>query len=171
VASRGRGAADRAKRRLTCDYADLVDDALSFRIGSSNREHVVVRLSRRERPEATDVDDANWVYATIEIAAGAFRGEVDATLRAEDFARFRDELRPLYTDLAGRAKFDTMEEWLSIDVVGDGKGHFHAECAAVDHPGTGNRLAFAIDFDQTELPTIVRALDAICEAMPVIGTR
>jgi hypothetical protein len=34
------------------------------------------------------------VDATIEIAAGAFRGEVDATLCTEDFARFRDEIRP-----------------------------------------------------------------------------
>lgn len=146
-------------------------DSLSFRVGSSNREHVIVRPSRREYPEAEDSDDGNWVYATIEIAAGAFRGTFEAMLRAEEFVRFRDELRPLYERLSGKATFDTMEGWLRIDVQGDGKGHFHAACEAIDQPGLGNPLTFKIDFDQTELPAIVQGLDAICEAVPVVGAR
>jgi hypothetical protein len=143
--------------------------SLSFRVGSSNREHVIVRPSRREYPEAADYDDGNWVYATIEIAAGSFRGSFEALLRAEEFVRFRDELRPLYERLTGKATFDTMEGWLRIDVQGDGKGQFHAACEAIDQPGLGNRLRFKIDFDQTELSAIVRDLDAICKAVPVVG--
>ena len=54
---------------------------------------------------------------------------------------------------------------------GGRKGHFHAECEAMDQPGTGNRLAFKIDFDQTELPDILRGLDAICDAIPVVGRK
>jgi hypothetical protein len=146
-----------------------VFDSLSFRVGSSNRAHVIVRPSRREYPEAQDYYDGNWVYTTIEIAAGAFRGRFEAMLRAEEFVRFRDELRPLYESLSGRATFDTMEGWLRIDVQGDGKGHFHAACEAIDQPGLDNRLTFKIDFDQTELPAIVQGLDAICEAVPVVG--
>jgi len=143
-------------------------DAPALRIGRSNA-HVTVAPSRRECPNATDYSDANWIIATITIAAGAFRGDYEAQLRAEEFVRFRDELRPLHEKLAGRAKFDTMEEWLSIEVEGDGKGHFHADCVAVDLPGTGNRLAFGIDFDQTDLPEILGGLDAMIEAFPVIG--
>ena len=147
-------------------------EAPYFRVGSSNREHVIVRPSRREFPEATDYHDGNWVYATIEIAAGAFRGCInDAMLRAEEFVRFRDELRPLYERLSGQATFDTMEGWLRIDIHGDGKGHFRATCQAIDMPGTGNRFTFAIDFDQTELPAIVHELDIVCEAVPVVGSR
>jgi hypothetical protein len=33
----------------------------------------------------------------------------------------------------------------------------------------GNRLTFTIDFDQTEVPDIMRGLDAVCEAFPVVG--
>jgi len=62
-----------------------------------------------------------------------------------------------------------MEGWLRIDVQGDGRGHFDAACEAIDQPGIGNRLAFKIDFDQTELPSIVQRLEAICEAVPVVG--
>ena len=46
---------------------------------------------------------------------------------------------------------------------------FHAAYEAIDQPGLGNRLTFKIDFDQTELPAIVQGLDAICEAVPVVG--
>jgi hypothetical protein len=62
-----------------------------------------------------------------------------------------------------------MEGWLKIDIEGDGKGHFHAACVALDQPGIGSKLAFGVDFDQTELPEILRGLDAICETFPVVG--
>lgn len=116
-----------------------------------------------------DYWDGNWVYATISIVAGGVRAEFEAQLRTEEFLRFRDELRPLHDSLVGRAKFDTMEELLSINIAGDGKGHFHADCVAVDMPGTGNRLTFGIDFDQTDLPEILRGLDAITKAFAVVG--
>lgn len=152
-------------------YAGLVDKALAFRIRGLNREHVIVHPTGRERPEASDYWDGNWVYATVTVAARAFRGEFEAQLRAEEFVRFRDQLQVLYETLKGGAKFETMEGWLTVDIQGDGKGHFRAACIAVDQPGIGNRLAFALDFDQTELPEILRGVDAICAAFPVVGKR
>ena len=142
----------------------------SFRIGLSDDAHVVVSPTRRERPEATDYWDGNWVHATVTIAAGAFRGSFEAQLRADEFARFRDELRSLYRTLAGRAVFAPMEPWLKIEIEGDGKGHFRASCEAHDRPGTGNKLTFSVDFDQTDLPAILAGLDAVCEAFPVRGS-
>jgi hypothetical protein len=56
----------------------------------------------------------------------------------------------------------------SGNIVGDGKGHFHAACVAVDM-WAGDRLTFGIDFVQTELPEILLGLDAVCEAFPVVG--
>jgi hypothetical protein len=58
---------------------------------------------------------------------------------------------------------------LAIEIKGDGKGHFHAACVAVDQAGIGNRLTFGLDFDQTELPEILGGVDAICAAFPVVG--
>jgi hypothetical protein len=139
-----------------------------FRIGSSN-EHVMVIPSRRESPDVANTWDRDWVCAQIAVAAGGFRGEFEARLRTEEFVSFRDALRPLHEKLVGQAKFETMEGWLSVDVQGDGKGHFHADCVAVDLPGTGNRLTFGIDFDQTELREILRGLEAVADAFPVVG--
>jgi hypothetical protein len=145
-----------------------VDAEPHFRIGSSETEHLVVRADRRDHEGATDFWDGNWLVAKVTVAAGGFRGELAGSLRADEFVRLRDQLRLLFDDLAGTASFKTMEDWLMIEVVGDGKGHFHATCIAVDVP-TASRLTFTIDFDQTELPDIVRGLDAVCEAFPVLG--
>jgi hypothetical protein len=142
---------------------------LAFRIGSSNREHLVVSPSRRELIEASD--DANWVHASIRVAAGGFRGEYDAMLRAEDFVRFRDELRPLQDGVSGRAAFDTTEDGLRVDVLGDGRGQFDATCIATDPPEIGNRLSFRIRFGEDDLRTLLADLDAICTAIPVVGKR
>jgi hypothetical protein len=157
-------------RAAAFDYAIRVDDTLAFRIGVSNREHLIVRPTRRERPAVSDYWDGNWVYAFVEIAAGGFRGKFEAQLRAEEFVSFRDQLRPLGNELGGAAKFEPMEPWLRIDIKGDGKGHFLARCEARDQVGTGNKLTFTIDFDQTELSGIVQGLDAICEAFPIVGS-
>jgi len=140
-------------------------------IGDEHRAHVIIRPNRRQFPSETDYWDGNWLQATIEITTGGFRGRFDAMLRAEDFVRFREQLRPLNERLSGVARFDTMEEWLRIEVDGDGKGHFRADCSATDQPGVGNRLTFAVDIDQTELPRILRALDAICDEFPLVGKR
>jgi hypothetical protein len=152
-------------------YDVSMAEALSFRLGHSDRAHVIVTVTPRPTTERIRVGgfDANWVDATIRIAAGAFAGEYAALLRADDFVRFRDQLRPLYEQLAGAATFATLEGWLSIEVRGDGKGHFQAKCEAIDEPGVGSRLAFNLDFDQTELPETLRQLDAICDAVPVIA--
>lgn len=126
--------------------------------------------TRREYPDAQDFDDGNWVYATVEIAAGGLQGLVRGHAARGGLRPLpRSGVRPLYEQLSGRAVFDTMEEWLRIEIKGDGRGHFHAACEAVDRPGIGNRLTFKIDFDQTELPAVVRGLDAICDALPVVA--
>lgn len=108
-------------------------DSLSFRVGSSHREHVIVRPTRRENPEATDADDGNWIYATIEIAAGAFRGTFEADLRAEDFVLFRDALRPLRERLDGGATFETTpwrRSWRAIA----GRERWRSPCSSPAAP-------------------------------------
>ena len=62
-----------------------------------------------------------------------------------------------------------MEKQLRVSITGDSLGHFTAECEAVDQAGIGNRLSFSLSFDQTEIPAILKGLDAIVREYPVIG--
>lgn len=124
---------------------------------------------RRNYPEVSDYWDGNWLGSSIDVHVGGFRGHVDADLRAEEFASFRDALRRLTEDLSGTATFETMEHWLTIRVSGDGRGHFEALCELRDDPGMGNQLRFTLAFDQTYLPAMLHELDAIVAAFPVVG--
>lgn len=140
-------------------------------IGSVAGEHVAIVVTRREFPEASDYWDGNWVYATVRISVGGFRGEYEALLRTTELASFREGLTRLHADLRGTAAFESLEEWLRIHVEGDGRGHLVAKCEARDQPGTGNTLRFELRFDQTEVPPVLASLDAVLVAFPVRGTR
>ena len=65
-------------------------------IGADRSEQLSMLVTRREFPEASDYWDGNWVYATIRIRAGAFRGEYEALLRTNELASFRDQLGTLH---------------------------------------------------------------------------
>jgi hypothetical protein len=138
-------------------------------LGSLDGQHMIVEVRRRNYPDCGDYWDGNWIRCAIDVRAGGFRGSVEADLRAEEFVLFRDGLRGLHDRLAGTATFETMEHWLTLKIVGDGRGHFEAKCELRDQPGIGNRLEFALAFDQTEVPPMLRELDAIVNAFPVVG--
>jgi hypothetical protein len=138
-------------------------------IGSADGAHLSVEPFRREFPDAYDVWDGNTLCTAIRIVVGGFRADYEAQLRTEDFVKLRAALRELYEHLDGTASFETMEGWLRLQIRGDGRGHFTAECVALDQPGTGNCLTFTLELDQTDLPAMVRALEAIERAFPTRG--
>lgn len=145
-------------------------NSLQLTVGPPGGDHLIVRPLRRSYPDCRDRWDGNWITSAIELRAGGFRGNVEASLRAEDFGAFREQLGRLHETLEGEAAFDTMEEWLAIQIVGDGRGHLDVTCRVTDAPGTGNHLSFTLAFDQTWLPAMLRDLDAITDAFPTYGT-
>lgn len=138
--------------------------------GTEAGAHVALAVTRRERPEAAEHWDRNWLHATVRIRVGAFGGEYEASLHTTELASLRARLTRLHTGLVGEASFESIEEWLRMTIVGDGRGHFLATCQASDEPGNGTRLHFEIHLDQTELPPVLTALDAVLAAFPVQGT-
>ena len=134
----------------------MSDDAV-FSVGSAAGDHVIVRPRRYTYPGATEYWDANWVDASLEVAAGAFRGRLDAQLCAHDFPRWRDDLRMLHAKLEGVATLETTEPWIELSVEGDGRGHFVAKAVVRDGSSFENRLSFETRFDQTDIPEMLRA--------------
>src|SRR3712207_8032910 len=55
--------------------------------------------------------------------------------------------------------FRSYDGQLEISFEGDGLGNFEAECEAFDEGS--NQLKFMLSFDQTEIPALLRALDAV----------
>jgi hypothetical protein len=103
---------------------------------------------------------------SIVVAVGESRAKAPSHL-TQDFLRFRDQLLPLYEKLNGEAVFSTLEQQLSIRVVGDGRGGMAVSGHALDRTGSGNRLAFEFFIDQTYLSQALTGLDQIAAWFPV----
>jgi len=80
---------------------------------------------------------------------------------------FLTQLRPLHQSLSGTAEFTTLEEQLHLRLSGDGKGHIELVGEISDQPGIGNRLHFALHFDQSQLGTSIHELEKVTAEFPV----
>ena len=114
-----------------------------------------IELVGYNHPNAELDWDKNWVRGIVSVKAGGFYGEFKADFMTVDFVSFKNELAKLYDKLNGIATFHTIEEQVVVKVTGDGIGHLKADCVVMDYAGTGNRLVFEIDFDQTHIPGIL----------------
>lgn len=146
-------------------------EPLQLVIGGEQHERLVVEVLGRERPEAFDADDGNWIDARVSVAVGAFRGEVACCLRAEDFAAFLSQVRLLLVQPQGTAQFSTMEDQLEFAISGDGRGHFNVRGHLMDAAGIGNRLAWSLAIDQSHLPRMITAVAAISTSYNARGKR
>ena len=138
-------------------------------IGKETREYLKVTILDRCHPECLDYWDGNWLNCKIDIKVGGFTGDYISHLRSEEFFSFYEQLKIVYEDLSGVARFENMEEWLDILVKGDGIGHFKVNCIALDEPGIGNTLEFKLEIDQTEIADLIKKLDKILKKFSVIG--
>jgi hypothetical protein len=146
-------------------------DSLGLVVGKATSEHVTLTILRRERPDATDYDDGNWLNAEVRLAAGGFKAGFAATVRSDELADFRQELAELIATEKGAAVFSTTEEQRLIALEADGRGHITVTGEARDMAGTGNLLAFTVpELDLSELPALLRTLDGILAVHPVVGS-
>jgi hypothetical protein len=139
-------------------------------IGDANAQHVVLRPLSRTHPGLFDSSDGNWIDCEVHVAVGGFRGSFRAALRSEEFQTFLEEVEALNRTLEGTATFRTLEDQVAITLSGNGKGTVHVSGETIDSPGTGNRLQFGFEMDQTYLPEICRSLEYLLAAFPVIAT-
>ena len=137
-----------------------------IRIGVGTAEFLSLKLHGRQFPDATDYWYANWLTCDIQVAAGVFRGEFGMVIRNEDIGHFLIQLRPVYEKLSGSATLEGKEDWLCLDIVGDGRSDMKVEGRLCDNCNT---LEFHLALDQTDLPAIIQRLEEICESYPIIG--
>lgn len=139
---------------------------MMFSFGHSEQERIEVEVHGYERAAAGEYYDDNWLAVEIGVRAGGFRGKASATIMTGDLTKFLSELRPLYQTLSGTASFTTMEDQLSLRLAGDGKGHIELRGEVADQPGIGNRLHFALQFDQSQLGASIRELERVTLQFP-----
>jgi hypothetical protein len=142
----------------------------TIHIGGESAEYLTLEVLGRSYPGSTDFWDGNWLHTHVEVAVGGFRGSVEGDIRVPEFISFYEQLEVLYRSLEGAAEFSTLESWLSLHVVGDGRGHVVVNGEVQDTPGVGNRLQWRIETDQTSLRTMLRGLRRAIVGFPVLGS-
>jgi hypothetical protein len=141
-----------------------------FVVGDPDAQHVLIRLLSRRQPglfDRGDHRDANWIECECGIAAGAFRAEIRADVRAEELSAFLDGLRALATSGEGPAALMPMEGQLALTLDTAGGGRIQASGEAID--GDGNRLQFRFDVAASSLPQACESLERALAVFPVIG--
>jgi len=138
-----------------------------FSFGHAEQERIEVEVHGYERAPVGEYYDDNWLAVEIRVQAGGFRGKVSATIITHELTNFLSELGPLHQTLSGTAEFATMEEQLSLGLVGDGQGHIELRGNVADQPGIGNRLDFTLHFDQSQLGASISELERVAIQFPV----
>jgi hypothetical protein len=141
----------------------------TIHFGGEQAEFLTLTVHGRSSPDASDYWDGNWLSCTAVVSAGAFHGTLDSLLRNEDLARFLHRLEGLTERLSGEAVFDTLDGWLDVRLIGDGRGHVEVRGQLVDAPASGNSLEFRFCLDQTYLTPLAAQLRAVLDLFPVIG--
>jgi hypothetical protein len=77
---------------------------------------------------------------------------------AGELNRFGLEVERLYKELKGTAELHPIEPFLEMTFEGDRRGHILVRGTACDRLGSGTRLVFEFELDQTQLPKIAKAL-------------
>jgi hypothetical protein len=149
-------------------------DSSEVLIGSSTDEgaqYVLIRPMRRSLPGLFDSgeDTGNWIECDLEFAVGAFRAAFPAHLRSEEFQSFLEEAQDLRRTLEGAATFTTLEGQLALSLNSDEGGTLRVNGEAIDDAGSGNRLQFKFDVDQSRLHDICASLEHLLAAFPVAG--
>ncbi len=139
-------------------------------VGHRDGDHVSIRVLGRVHAGADDFWDGNWLMTPVEVVIGGFRGDVGASLRAEELQGFREALERIYGSLQGDAVLRSMEGWLLLRVTPDRSGKLMVAGQVTDRPGSGNELSFKINgLDQSYLPEIIEALAEAEVFFPVVG--
>lgn len=136
---------------------------------------VTITVIQRKYPQATDYWDGNWVDAEVKVHIRPWAATYSAALRCDEFLRFREEVERMNASLTGRAEFQPLEPWLSLQLTLDPLGHITLKGkAAPEAPGrvfgeVGLQFTVREALDQTLLAPLIEQLLAVEAEFPVIG--
>jgi hypothetical protein len=121
--------------------------------------HLSLWVHGRERPNAADYWDGNWLNVMVRVEANGATVETSGPiLRNNELADFCKGLEELQSTLTGEVRLVCIEPNLGITFTGNGLGHIAANISITpDHLTQTHQFTFALD------QTYVRPLIAACK--------
>jgi hypothetical protein len=126
------------------------------------KQYVKITVAGKTYPGSSDRWDGGWLNSNIDLSLGCFKGSFNANLRVDEFERFLKDLRNLDKTLKGKAAYQSIEEWLIIDIENaDSLGNFNVRVTAKDSLGGHNKITGLVVIDQTFFRSIIKAIEAM----------
>jgi hypothetical protein len=141
-------------------------------IQPTHRAYRVTTAAHNGKPPSED-NSGNWLHTKIDITASSFRGTYATHLHISDFVRFRDELIELNAVVSRRettnrtAAFRSPHGTLRLTIEANLAEYYTVTCEASDGAGSNALLLFALKFDRSEMPDIVRNLNLMLAQFPL----
>lgn len=167
---------ERASAQRLLVQLDITKPFVCF--GRLGRNYLLVQATHRAyRVPVDGVEDnsGNWLHTKIDLTASSFRGTYATHLHITDFTRFRDELLELNHAVTHRettnrtAAFRSPHGTLRLTIEANIAEIYTATCEASDGAGSNALLLFALKFDRSELPDIVRNLSQMLAEFPLVA--
>lgn len=119
----------------------------------------------------SDIDwDKNFIKTKVSLKGGAFSGYYIAEIMTVDFLKLKKEFTLLNSNLNYSFHFNDLENYIVLELIGDGKGNIEVEAIACDYPcANPTELTIQMSIDQTALPKLIEQLDLITKRFPITG--
>jgi hypothetical protein len=121
---------------------------------------VSIEIVGFQRPNSTNVDDANWLQGNLKITLESFSCRMCIPLRTYDLSQLQVELETCLQALEGRATLRLLEPVLQVDLDFNRRGHVTVKGVAQTLGQRRSALSFSFDSDQSYLAETNRQLKA-----------
>jgi len=121
-------------------------------IGDEEGDHVSINLPNGK------VDGDGWFAAMVNVVVHGFTGRASVYFEVSDLIRFHESLVVLYESLSGTARLNPIEQQLTLNISGNGRGKIDVTGELFAYATYGSRIQFEFTIDQTYLPRAVRAI-------------
>jgi hypothetical protein len=128
---------------------------------------IKIEILGYENPNATNVDDSNWLPARLEATGGPFSSSIEIAITAAELAMLCRELTGVTKALTGNVRFETMEGNWTLNLDFERTGTAVVSGMITPSRAQDNSLHYEFRTDPITLEGLVRDLGKMATEFPV----
>lgn len=127
---------------------------------------LIVEVLGYENPQASNVDDANWLAVLLSAVVGPFAGKFRVAFTAYDLLALYEKLKTVTMAFSGSVFFQSTEGNLSLEVKFASNGTATLEGVIQPSASYKASLHFRFEIDAGALAAAVKELSTLVEHFP-----
>ncbi|AQQ53288.1 WapI family immunity protein [Planococcus lenghuensis] len=130
---------------------------------------IQIEVVSRIYPNSLDYWDGNWIVTRISIEIPGYSVQFSANLRTDELRDFVKKLKVMNKKLKGKASLENIDGFIDIKCEINLLGKIYWEVETCYPAGTGAVLHFNFESDQMYLENLIKELDEVIIAFPILG--